>query len=102
MIRVYVKEFVAVCDYMEHGKCKKTKRYYYVESEILKKLLEKNNYETSQNKLKLWKALRWLDADDKHLTKLVFDGESGKRKRMFALRIDVYRALKAVVEATKT
>lgn len=102
MIRVYCREFVTICEYLERGQCRNNRLYFYVEKEELKQLLDRNHYETSNNKLKLWKALRWLDADDKHLTKLVFDGESGKRKRIFALRIDVYRALKPIIEATKT
>lgn len=98
MIRVYIREFIAICDYLERSSCKQTNQYFCVERAVLEELLDRNNYETQLSKLKLWKELRWIDADDKHLTKLMFDGKKGKNVRMFVLRKDVYQALKGLAE----
>ena len=42
-----------------------------VEKEALIDLLNKNKYETATNKLKYWKDLAWIDAEEKRLTKRI-------------------------------
>ena len=38
---------------------------------MLTMLLDKNKYETATNKLKYWKDLAWIDAEEKRLTKRI-------------------------------
>lgn len=93
MIRVYIKEFLNICHYLKEHNCKKKKNCYQVEKSLLERLLKQNNFERPAEKLKIWKALHWLQTDEGHLTKRAYDKNSRKYQRVYALDIAVYHAL---------
>ena len=101
MIRVYATEYIKICEFLEktEGKAIKRKKRYIVSRKILEELLRKNNYETVQTKLRIWKSLGWLDAESKHYTKKVYLGESKKYHRMYVLNADIYEVLREVTDA---
>lgn len=75
MLDVYAKEFVAIGNYFM-GKGKRKGDYIVVEKNSLKELMNRNLYNTAKNKLKIWKALQWIDADkDRRYTKRVYSSE---------------------------
>lgn len=97
MIRVYSKEFLTICRYLEQHECRKKGNCYQVERELLENLLQQNNFERPKEKLKIWKALHWLQTDEGHLTVRVYDRASGKYQRVYALDISVYCVLQQLL-----
>lgn len=93
MIRVYVDEFVGIGNFLE-----KTatihKGYILVEKDQLVELLRRNNYDSWENKLRLWKGLKWIDTEGRYLTKRVKDKESGVYKRYVKLDISILELLR--------
>lgn len=81
MLNLLIKEYLAVCEYLlevvtRNRESKDTlpmerKGSLLVEKEALIDLLNKNKYETATNKLKYWKDLAWIDAEEKRLTKRI-------------------------------
>ena len=81
MLNLLIKEYLAVCEYLlevvtRNRESKDTlpmvrKGSLLVEKEALIDLLNKNKYETATNKLKYWKDLAWIDAEEKRLTKSI-------------------------------
>ncbi len=72
MLDIYAKEFVAIGNHLiRNGK--KKGDYIIIAKPELEELLNKNLYDTAKNKLKIWKALHWIDADkDRRYTKRVY------------------------------
>lgn len=93
---VMIREFVAICTYLEKSNAKKVKGYLIIGRNDLELLLDKNKYLTSLEKLKHWKAMKWIDADPDQTTKKVCI--EGKRKRCVKLDIGVYETLKELLE----
>ena len=58
MLVVMIREFVAICTYLEKSNAKKVKGYLIIGRNDLELLLDKNKYLTSLEKLKHWKALK--------------------------------------------
>lgn len=54
-------------------------------------MLDKHPYLTSTDKLTAWRTLRWIDADEKHFTRLV--REQSGRERMILICLSVYREI---------
>lgn len=101
MIENYVKEFVAITEFLVSlGQYKKNSKYICIPKNQIESMLDKNLYETSQNKLKIWKLLNWIDADDDHVTKKVYEkgksGEKGRYIRCVKINLKVYETLKAL------
>ncbi len=48
-----------------------TKRQSVSRKKYVDNVLNKNKYETATNKLKYWKDLAWIDAEEKRLTKRI-------------------------------
>ncbi len=72
MLEVYGKEFVAIGTYLI-SKGNKKGDYIIVTKTELEELLDKNQYDTARNKLKIWKALGWIDADkDRRYTRRIY------------------------------
>lgn len=94
MFTVYLKEFLAIGSFLESNSCPTAKGYFKIKRCDLDALLNKNKYETAQNKLKVWKALHWITAEDHRLTKKIYEGS--KYHRFVLIDIALYRQLKTL------
>lgn len=95
MIRLYVDEFVGIGNFLE-----KTgtvyKGYILIEKPQLVDMLRRNNFDAAENKLRIWKALKWIDTEGRYLTKRVKDGETGSYKRYIKLNVSVLEQLRRI------
>ena len=101
MIQVYAKEFINICRYLERIGCEKRGGRFYVEKGQLQELLERNNYERAQIKLKIWKELKWLVADEGHMTKRIYVGQ-GKYQRIYVIDVGIYQSIKQLIRNENT
>lgn len=100
MLEIYAKEFIGIATYLQK-KEQPHKGYLLVEKPVLEKLLNKNAFDTSHNKLKIWKALRWIDADkDRRVTKRVYDGKDEKYKPYVKMDLAVLEVLKKLCKSS--
>lgn len=89
MIKTYVREFVAVSSFLK-DKCPEKNRFLMVDRDQLKNLLNRNHYDTADNKLKLWKSLHWISTEDgRRVTKRVYNPVNGKYEPKIAIDIQV-------------
>ena len=81
MLNLLVKEYLAICEYLLELEKRRQeteelplvrKGQLLVDKDMLTMLLDKNKYETATNKLKYWKDLAWIDAEEKRLTKRIY------------------------------
>lgn len=94
---ICVKEFVSITGFLiGSGKAKIHKGFILAPRKIIDRLLSKNQYETIDVKLKYWKELHWIDADEKRYTKQVLI--DGKRIRMIKIDVGVFQALSILFE----
>ncbi len=96
MLNILIKEFIAICDYLLKKNTRIHKGYILITKNAVSELLNKNNYETALNKLKLWKSLGWIDAEDKRLTKRIYDSESGKYAPYVKINVERYKCMKSL------
>lgn len=96
MLEALAKEYTAVCAHLVKTDCRQKRNYLIVEKAALEAMLDRNKYETASNKLKLWKRLHWIDADEDRLTKRVYDKEKGGYASCVKLNLGVYDALKSL------
>ncbi|ELC8371477.1 hypothetical protein JJB67_16395 [Clostridium perfringens] len=86
-LNLYAKELVDVVNYlMKKGSFvfSRDRRYIYLNNEFIRDMLTKREYDTAENKLYMWRELKWLIADDEKLVKRVrIDDE-----RVYAIVID--------------
>lgn len=94
MLNILIKEFLAVCAFLIKKKARVHKGYLLVDKNYVCELLDKNKYETSTNKLKCWKELGWIDAEEKRLTKRIYDGETKKYLPYVKIDLKRYECLK--------
>jgi len=94
MLYRYIKEFIAICAYLEKSNTPCRKGYMLVKREVLEALLNKNAYETANNKLKTWKVLHWINAEDRRLTHRVYEKDSKERLPYIWIDIKVFQMLK--------
>lgn len=100
MLNVYAKEFIGIATYLLKKELPR-KGYILVEKPLLEKLLNKNAFDTAHNKLKIWKALKWIDADkDRRVTKRVYVGEENKYKPYVKMDMAVLEVLKEVCKSS--
>ena len=77
---IYIQEFLEITRFLiSSGKVPVEKGYVLVPKDIVSQLLSKNGYETTENKLKIWNRLHWIDADPGRYTKKVCRNGSSKR-----------------------
>lgn len=77
---IYIQEFLEITRFLiSSGKVPVEKGYVLVPKDIVSQLLSKNGYETTENKLKIWNRLHWIDADPGRHTKKVCRNGSSKR-----------------------
>lgn len=79
MLEIYAKEFVGIGSYMKKKNGSK-KGYILAEKTALIDLLDKNKFDTSDNKLKIWKSLKWISTEDRRTTQRVYEKESHSYK----------------------
>lgn len=94
MLYRYIKEFIAICSYLEENGTPCRKGFMLIKRETLERLLNKNAYETANNKLKTWKALHWINAENRRLTHRVYENDSQKRLPYIWIDIKVFQMLK--------
>lgn len=79
MLEVYAKEFVGIGSYMKKKNGSK-KGFVLAEKTALVNMLNKNMYDTSDNKLKIWKSLKWIATEERRTTQRVYDQASKSYK----------------------
>lgn len=95
MIR-YMKEFVAIAEFLKNSdETKVSKGFLIVEKPIIVGMLDQNKYDMANSKLKLWKAMHWIDSEDRRVTKRIYDGKTGSYKPFIKLDIKVYEVMKS-------
>lgn len=99
MLTIIIREFLAICEYLKKIGAKTVKGYFVVERTELEILLDKNKYLPSLEKLKCWKALNWIDADENQTTRKVC--VDGVRKRCVKLDIGVYEMMRELSKRTQ-
>lgn len=101
MLEIYAKEFVGIGSFLKvNGRTHKG--YILVEKAKLEEMLDKNKYDTASDKLRIWKALKWIDTEaDGRLTKRVYDGESGTYKPFVKMDIAILNQLEQLTGEEK-
>lgn len=101
MLEIYAKEFVGVGSFLKvNGRTHKG--YILVEKAKLEEMLDKNKYDTASGKLRIWKALKWIDTEaDGRLTKRVYDSESGSYRPFVKMDIAILSQLEALTGGKK-
>lgn len=96
MIETYVSEFLAIVSHLKkrENACIKG-NFLIIDKPQLAALLDKNKYETAENKLLVWRGLKWIDADsDNRLTKRFRQGQ--QLFRAVVIDLTLYDALKSI------
>ena len=97
MIETYVKEFTAVAKYLStKGKGIKKGSFLIAPKNTVVDLLNKNMYETSDAKLRIWRSLMWTDADRDRLTCRIY--KEGKTILGIKINLKIYEVLAKILE----
>lgn len=101
MIATYAREFVAIGKFLrEHGTCKG--EHILVDKDVLKEMMNRNRYDTADNKLKIWKALHWITPEDgRRMTKRVYNPDTGRYDPKIAMDLEVLDMLEQLQERKK-
>jgi hypothetical protein len=94
MLNNYIKEFIAITEYLIKNGQKKTLKFIIISKAEIEPLLGKNKFDSSLNKLKIWKALNWIDAEDERVTRRIYDRKAGKYIPCIKIYLQVYETLK--------
>ena len=85
----YIDEFLGIAGFLARSqKVPIDKGYILVSRKILDNMLNRNSYDTVDNKLRIWKRLHWIDAEPDRYTKQI--SRNGKRTRVVKIDLDVY------------
>lgn len=88
----YIQEFINITQYLINTKKVPVRGgFILVPKEIIEKMLQHNNFDTPDGKLRVWKNLHWIECNEGRMTKQV--SIEGQRKRVVKLDIKVYQAL---------
>lgn len=98
LVDMYIEEFIAICDFLRKSQIKAAKGFYIINKKDLEELLNKNKYNTSQDKLKIWKRLNWIETDQDRLTKRIYNTNTGKYDSCIKISIMIYETLKLLKE----
>lgn len=104
MLERYAKEFVAIGSFLRaNGKLHRG--CIIVERKQLEDMLNKNRYDTSLNKLHIWKRLKWIDTDQdgEHFTKRILcadpeNPDAKQYKRMIKMELSILEQLEKLVD----
>lgn len=97
MLTNYIKEFIAISEYLVKNGYKKTLNFVIISKKDLEPLLDKNKFDTSQKKLQIWKGLNWIDTEDGRVTKRIYSKEEGKYIPSVKIRLQVYETLRSLM-----
>lgn len=98
MLEIYAKEYVGIGKYLKQSGAIH-KGFIICEKAQMEKLLDKNKYDTAANKLKIWKALGWIDADkDRRVTKRIYDGTTESYKPFVKMKMEVIDTLERLLK----
>ena len=92
MVTVYIKEFIAICDYLEKCKVRQKHGCYIVDRTELENMLDRNKFAPAKEKLQSWKRLNWTKTDEERLTKRFY--QNGKYVPFGFINIGVHKELK--------
>lgn len=103
MIEVYAREFVAIGNFLKkHGVCGCKGKYILADRDELKAMMNRNRYDTADHKLKIWKALHWIAAEDgRRVTKRVYNSETKRYEPKVAMDIQVLDMLEQLQDLKK-
>mgnify|MGYP004507812153 CR=1 FL=1 len=96
MLSIIIKEFVAVCGYLEKMQDGQRTDFLIIDREKLEQLLDRNRYLPAQEKLKIWKTLHWIDTDQGHLTRRIL--VNGKYVRKVKICGEIYREIQRLID----
>lgn len=91
MLEVLGKEFCGIINYLKEAENDEYKGFLLADKEIIIKLLAHNGYETVDNKLKFWKALKWIDTDKNRYTKRV------RQETKIKLNLEIYEVISKLI-----
>lgn len=99
MVGTYIAEFSAIVRHLKRQKNALIKgNFLIIEKPKLTELLNRNQYETAENKLLVWRGLKWIDTDsDDRLTKR-FRTDEHRLMRVIAIDLTVYDTLSAIIK----
>ena len=88
-LNIYAQEYVEIIKYIlkkERGFFNNSITKIYANPEVIKKLLAKKDFDTVENKLTLWRGLRWIDCESSNrFTKRI----TIENERMYVIVFDV-------------
>lgn len=94
MLNLYIREFIGVGSHLEKKQENVRNDFILIEKEKLVALLDKNRFDTADNKIRIWKKLGWIQTDkDRHMTKRVYVPGEGYR-RFVSISRTVLRTLR--------
>lgn len=92
MLEVYAEEFVKLTSFLlNKDDTKKIIGFLLIKKSKIIEYLDKNAYDTAQNKLKNWKLLNWIDTDEGRLTKRIL--EENRQVAYIKIDLAVYKKL---------
>lgn len=91
MLEILGKEFCGIINYLKEAENEEYKGFLLADKETIIKLLAHNGYETIDNKLKFWKALKWIDTDKNRYTKRV------KQETKIKLNLEIYEIINKLI-----
>ena len=99
-INTYIAEFVAVVSHCMSRQLGRQiiRNRYAIDKPSLEALLDQNKYEESAAKLQVWKALRWIDADEGRDTLSIYNPSGKGQKRMVVINLTVHQKLQEFVK----
>jgi hypothetical protein len=99
-LELYVREFTGIVKALLKGE--KGEKviikgdFLFVSKDDLTVLLNKNAYETADNKLKFWRGVSWIIADDGHLTSRLYI--QNKQVRLIKISLSAAEAFKTLLD----
>lgn len=76
-------------------RCEIYKGFLIIRKVDLESLLDKNLYDTANNKLKIWKSLHWIETENKkRITKKVWNPDQKQYERSVFVVLEIHEALK--------
>jgi len=91
-ITTFSREFTAIVNaLLRDEKGRVDGGYLLVDKETVTAMLGKHAYATVKEKLRVWRGLRWIDADEGHFTRNVVTND--KRIRMLKIDLEIHKEL---------
>lgn len=95
MLNLLIQEYIGICGFLEKCQERKTgNRYFKVRREVMEELFNKNPYETAEQKLRYWKMLGWISAEERRCTRRVYDRETKHYYPYVMIHVQIYRCIR--------